>query len=116
MQRGRYTEQHAGGDGNGCGEQQHNPIDPDGRLAREIIGRQPVRDQLYQSEGQHNAAFGADERKRQGFAEQQSHDPRPPCAHRGPHRQLLSARCAARQQQNGNIGAADQQHQRHAGE
>ena len=81
--------------------------------AREIRGREHGHGGG-QRDADDDAERAAEERDDEAFGEELTHQAAASRAERGAHRQLAAARAAAREEQIGEVGARDQQHQRDA--
>ena len=80
------------------------------------VFRQTGHDPPQASIGQKHADPGAGKRQQQRFGQKLADDTKSARSHSGPDPELMLPRCAARQQQNGNIAASDSQQQPHSSE
>ncbi|MDQ3137822.1 MAG: hypothetical protein M3Q93_09600 [Gemmatimonadota bacterium] len=104
------AEQHAGHERHREREEHHGRIDADLIHARQI--RRIDRDQRPHSpEREEQAQASAGQRQQHALGQELTHEPLPAGAKRGPDGDLLRAGRGARQQQIGDVGACDQEHE-----
>ncbi len=110
VQEGREAEDEAGEDGDGEREEEHGPVDRDFGRARDGVG---VRgdEQAEPRLGQPDAGRRAGEREQRPLGHELGEQAAAARAERGADRELLLPRLRAREQQVGEVGARDEQHE-----
>ena len=112
VHRRRQPEQQSGQQRYDQREHHDRRIDPDlirpGEIARVERGHRPDA-----PEGQPQAQHAAGEREQQALGQELAHESLPAGSQRGAHRDLLRPRGRAGEQQVGDVGAGDQQHEPH---
>ena len=110
LKRGHQAKQQARGQRDPEREQRDPEIEPDLGDARQVRG--PDRDErLDQSSCDHDAQRSAEHAEDRGLDDELGHDARPGRTEGGAHRELAPAGGAAHQEQVGDVGAGDEQHQ-----
>jgi len=114
-QRRGQAKQHASGHGHERRHGEHREVEADVGDARHL-GRRRSDEQVHTPAGQQGA--GSPARQRQDHALDQRLADEPPArrAERGPNRQLPLARGRPGEHQVGDVGAGDEQHERHGAE
>ena len=109
LQRRPDTEDDRRHDGQCRAEQQHRQVHLDDRFGRERVGRHPGNDQRKAFPGDQDSEHRAGDGDHQRFGQELLHDP-DSCGAKGrPHRKFLLAVRATDEQQDRDVGTADQQ-------
>ena len=106
------AEQEARQQRDGKSEDQHRRIKPDLLDARDIRQRQAF-ESLQAPECQQQSGAGARQGQQETLNQELSDNPERACPQTAADGDLAAARVGASQQQIGNVGARDQQHQSH---
>src|ERR1700719_2491575 len=83
---------------------------------RKRVFRQPANQEWEQTISQQNAAKRAEKGQRESFGEQLTLNPPARGSNRAANGKLMLTGCAAGKQQDGNVGATDEQEKRHRSE
>ena len=108
LKRGSNPEEQPGGDGRHQGKRQHRGVDGDAIEQQDVAGNE-AGNRLGDPVGNGDADDRAAEREQQAFGEQLSRDAETRAAEREANADLLLPRETSRQQQAGDVAAADQQ-------
>ena len=110
--RRRRAEEQRRHDGDGARERQHPPVEREIEEHGVGLRRQLAHEELAAPARDQQPERGADRRQQEAFRQQLTHQPPPRRAERQAHAPLVTPRGRARQQQVGDVGARDQQHER----
>ncbi len=107
---GCQTEDEAGQQCDTKREGEHIPIDADGVETRDVSRVHRANDG--EADARNDKTGGATQHsEQQALGQQLAHEPAPRCAERGSNRDFPLPSAGARQQQVGDVGARDQQHE-----
>ena len=112
LQRSHDPEQETRQKRQAGGRNEHAQIQGDGRDARHAFGHRGAED-LNRPHGDDNGEHGADGGQCKALNHQLANEPPATAAERGPNRHLPLARAGADEQKIGDVGAGDQQDDRH---